>query len=207
MSDLKIKLLKLPVYFLLILGIALLSLDFVPVNQANPLQVEPNNLPQFSSPVLITSAGQSAEIQLAGVIAKRASLNAELVKMATAENLQGKKTLVLVLGASLKGLGAAGLDMNQEISRVSSLLQACQEKSIPVLCLHLGGEARRGELSDKIVASFLPLAQLALVVSSGNKDGFFTRICQENNIPLILIDRASEAIDYFQKIFLINLPQ
>lgn len=198
---------KIFVYLFLILGITGFSLELTPINRASLLQAHSDNLPHFSSPALITSAGQSAEIQLAGVIAKRAGLDAELVKMATSEDLEGKKTLILVLGASLKGLGAAGLDMNQEMARVSSLLQACEEKNIPIFCLHLGGESRRGELSDKIVSSFLPLGQLALVVRSGNKDGFFTRICQENNIPLILIDRASEAIDYFQKIFKLNSAQ
>ncbi|MCP2620129.1 DUF6305 family protein [Candidatus Aminicenantes bacterium AC-334-K16] len=158
-------------------------------------------LPHFSSPAIITSAGQSAEVQLAAVIAKRAGLEATLIKMATPADLKGTKTLILVLGASLKGLGAAGLDMNQEIDRVKSLLQACQEKKIPIICLHLGGESRRGELSDKIINLFLPQANLALAVRSGNQDDLFTTICQKNNIPLILLERASEGVTYFKEIF------
>ena len=162
------------------------------------------HLPQFSPPALITSAGQSAEVQLAAVIAKRAGVEATLVKMATPENLGENKTLILVLGASLKGLGAAGLDMNQEINRVKTLLDTCQDKKIPIICLHLGGESRRGELSDKIINLFLPQADLALVVRSGNKDELFTRICQTNNIPLILLERPSQAVDHFKEIFQLN---
>lgn len=165
-----------------------------------------SNLPKFSPPVLITSAGQSAEVQLAAVIAKRAGVKATLVKMATPDNLGENKTLILVLGASLKGLGAAGLDMNEEINRVKTLLAACKSRNIPIICLHLGGQSRRGELSDKIINLFLPQADLALVVRSGNQDELFTKICQTNNIPLILLDRPSQAVANFKEIFQLNSP-
>jgi len=77
--------------------------------------------PQLEQPLLITSAGQSAEVQLAAVLAKRAELDYTLAKLATSEDLSGKKTLVLSLGASLKGLGAAGLDVAQEYHEVPLL--------------------------------------------------------------------------------------
>ncbi len=73
---------------------------------------------RFEQPLLITSAGQNAEVQIAAVLAKRAGLNYTLAKLAGPNDLAGQKTLVLVLGASLKGLGAAGLDMNKESRRV-----------------------------------------------------------------------------------------
>ena len=116
------------------------------------------------------------------------------------------KTLILVLGASLKGLGAAGLDMNEEINRVKTLLAACESRNIPIICLHLGGQSRRGELSDKIINLFLTQAGLALVVLSGNQDELFTKICQTNNIPLILLDRPSQAVVNFKEIFQLNSP-
>src|SRR4030042_3996863 len=67
----------------------------------------------FEQPLLITSAGQNAEVQIAAVLAKRAGLSYTLSKQATAADLKNMKTLVLVLGTSLKGLGAAGLDVDQ----------------------------------------------------------------------------------------------
>jgi len=113
-------------------------------------------LPHFSSPAIITSAGQSAEVQLAAVIAKRAGLEATLIKMATPADLKGTKTLILVLGASLKGLGAAGLDMNQEIDRVKSLLQACQEKRYPLFASIWGANQGGGNFRIKSsIFSFL----------------------------------------------------
>ncbi len=147
----------------------------------------------FYQPVLITSAGQSAEVQIASVLAKRADLDYTLVKSASAKDLAGTKTLVLSLGASLKGLGAAGLDVEEEKNRVIRLLAAAQEQNIPVICLHLGGESRRGQLSDDFISRFLPEAQMAIVVKSGNQDGLFTRICQKNHISLFEVGRAVDA--------------
>ena len=148
----------------------------------------------FEQPLLITSAGQSADAQLAAVLAKKAELKADLVKMAGPRDLAGHKTLVLVLGASMKGLGAAGLDTAKEKDRISGLLAAAKSQGIPVFCLHLGGEARRGELTDAMVAEYLPSAKAAIVVKSGDKDGLFARICTERGIPLTEVDKTLDAV-------------
>lgn len=75
--------------------------------------------PRLEQPLLITSAGQSTDVQIAGVLAKRAGLDATLSKAATEEELGNIRTLVLVIGVSMKGLGVAGLDLDQETSRIS----------------------------------------------------------------------------------------
>ena len=148
----------------------------------------------FGEPALITSAGQSAEVQLANVLAKRAGISFTLIKRAEPKDLEGIKTIILVLGVSLKGLGAAGLDMNQEESRIGALLDSAKSKEIPILCLHLGGEDRRGDLSDGLIRLCLPHTQSVIVVKSGNKDGLFTSICGENQIPLTEVERTANAL-------------
>lgn len=164
-------------------------------------QANEKNQLKFKQPVLITSAGQSAEVQLASVLAKRADLQYALLKTAAAKDLKGIKTVLLVLGVSMKGLGAAGLDKAQEKKRINALIKEAQQRNIPLLCLHLGGEARRGALSDEFIHSFLPLVQMAIVTKSGNKDGLFSNICKEGNIPLIEVERAADALDPLKKIF------
>jgi hypothetical protein len=160
--------------------------------------------PRFEQPILITSAGQSADVQIGGVLAKRGGLTATLSKNATYQELADKKTLALVIGVSMKGLGAAGLDLDQEKTRVRALIEEAQREGIPLLCLHLGGEARRGELSDQMIHAFLPYAQMAIVVKSGNKDGLFTKICAEKNIPLLEVARTSEVQKALKDIFTQN---
>jgi len=157
--------------------------------------------PIFQQPLLLSSAGQSAEVQLVSVLAKRAGLNYTLSKLATAAELKDQKTLVLSIGASMKGLGAAGLDIKQEKSRINDLIKAAQAKNIPIFCLHLGGEVRRGQLTDELITLLVPQAQAVIVVNSGNQDGIFTRLCEEHNIPLTGVDRAVDALKPFKDAF------
>jgi hypothetical protein len=156
---------------------------------------------QFEQPLLITSAGQNADVQIAAILAKRAGLNATLSKLAGPGDLTGMKTLVLVLGASLKGLGAAGLDMDKEDKRVDALIAEAEKNKLPIVGLHLGGEARRGEQTDDLVARLLPHVRLAIVVKSGNADGLFTKVCQAGQIPLIEVEKTAEAQAELQRIF------
>jgi len=155
----------------------------------------------FEQPILLTSAGQSADVQLASVLIKKAGLNCTLVKTATEKDLEGHKTLVLVLGASLKGLGAAGLDTNKEKNRLNDLLKAAESEGIPLFCLHLGGAERRGQTTDEIVNAYLPHAKLLVMVKSGNQDGLFTKICSENSIPLIEVEKTIETMEPIKKAF------
>jgi hypothetical protein len=159
------------------------------------------SFPRFEQPILITSAGQSADVQIGNVLAKRAGLTATLSKNATQKELGDKKTLILVIGVSMKGLGAAGLDLDQEKIRVSTLIDEAKNKGIALLCLHLGGEARRGDLSDRMIQTFLPEAHMVIVVKSGNTDGLFTRICEDKNIPLCEVDRTADVQKPLEDIF------
>ena len=157
--------------------------------------------PAFEIPLLLTSAGQSADVSLAAALARKAELPATLAKAAEGKDLAGYKTLVLVLGTSMKGLGAAGLDTAKEKDRVRALLAAAKSLSIPVLCLHLGGEQRRGELTDEMIKEFLPSAKMAIVVASGNKDGIFARICREKGIPLKVVEKTLDAVEPLKAAF------
>jgi hypothetical protein len=155
----------------------------------------------FQQPALLTSAGQSAEVQMVSVLAKRAGLDFSLVKLAQPEDLDQRKTLMVSIGASLKGLGAAGLDMAQETARVNALLEAASTQNIPLLALHLGGESRRGQLTDDLAAALIPKAALVIVVKSGNQDGFFTTLCEQHGVTLIEVERAPDALQPLQEAF------
>jgi hypothetical protein len=155
----------------------------------------------LESPALITSAGQSGDAPIATVLFKKAEIPATYEKLATAKSLENQKTLVLVIGASLKGLGAAGLDVGKENERLAGLVAEAKKKNIAILCLHVGGEARRGDLTDEMAGAYIPAAKAALVVKSGNKDGLFTKICQAGNIPLVEVEKTLDAVEPLKKLF------
>jgi len=157
--------------------------------------------PLFIPPALITSAGQSGDAPIATMLFKKAEIAATYEKLATEKNLDGPKTLVLVLGASMKGLGAAGLDADKENARIAALIAAAQKKGIAILGLHVGGAARRGDLTDQMVGTFLPSAKAAIIVKSGNKDGLFSKICKDKNIPLQEVEKTLDAVEPLKKLF------
>ncbi len=157
--------------------------------------------PVFEPPLLITSAGQSPDVQLAVVLAKRAGIEYTLAKLATARDFGGAKTLGIVVGASLKGLGAAGIDTAKEKERVKGLVAEAAKRGIPVLFLHLGGDQRRGELTDAMVAEYLPAAKMAVIVKSADSDGLFSGICKERGIPLVAVEKTADAAEVLKGAF------
>jgi hypothetical protein len=157
--------------------------------------------PVFEAPLLLTSAGQSPDVQLAVVLAKRAGIEYTLAKLAVAEDLAGTRTLGLVVGASLKGLGAAGVDTAKEKDRVKTLLAEAAAKGVPVLFLHLGGEQRRGELTDAMVSEYLPAAKMAVIVKSADHDGLFSRICKDHGIPLVAVEKTADVAEVLKGAF------
>jgi hypothetical protein len=177
-------------------GLAALALLTVPA----ALAVTGEN-PVFEPPLLITSAGQSPDVQLAVVLAKRAGIEYTLAKLATARDLGGAKTLGIVVGASLKGLGAAGIDTAKEKERVKGLVAEAAKRGIPVLFLHLGGDQRRGELTDAMVAEYLPAAKMAVIVKSADADGLFSGICKERGIPLVAVEKTADAAEVLKGAF------
>jgi hypothetical protein len=157
--------------------------------------------PAFEQPALITSAGQSADVTLAGMLFKRLNLNAKASARATASDLDGIKTLVIVPGFSSKGLGAAGISREQELTRVKELIAAAEKKNIPVLTMHIGGKPRRGQQSDDFNTLAVNAAKQLIVVKQGDEDGFFTKLAAVGKKPIIVVGKIAEASQPLASLF------
>ena len=59
--------------------------------------------------------GQSADVNVVQTLLKKCEIDSDLNATVTADDLGSYKTLVLAIGGSSKGLGAAGVDENQEL--------------------------------------------------------------------------------------------
>lgn len=139
----------------------------------------------ISLPILMTSAGQSADVQMFNAIASRSGVEATARELVEADDIEVGEynTLVIVVGGSSKGLGAAGIDAEQEQARVDAIIEKLQD-SVTIVVAHIGGQARRGELSDGFINAVLPYAQYLIVVEEGDSDGLFSNYAAENNIPI-----------------------
>jgi hypothetical protein len=157
--------------------------------------------PRLEQPILLTSAGQSVDVKLAGVLLDRLKIAYTANPTATAADLEGIRTLILVPGYSSKGLGAAGVSREDEMKRVEALLAGASEAKIQVLALHLGGKARRGVQSDDFNAKVVEGSNLAIVVAQGDEDEFFTKLCAEKKIPLEVVKIMADAMTPLGKAF------
>jgi hypothetical protein len=148
--------------------------------------------PKFEQPVLITSAGQSADVILAGMLCKRVKINARTVPLAKPSDLKGMKTMIVVAGFSSKGLGAAGISRDDEMERVKGILAAAKAENIPIVMMHLGGKPRRGAQSDDFNKIASEAANHMLVVKAGDDDEFFSKIAANKKIPIELVGKIAE---------------
>jgi len=160
--------------------------------------------PAFTAdpPVLLTSGGQSADLQIVKILLERLRLPDVTTKqLARVEDMRDVKTLVIAVGGSTKGLGAAGIDADQELARMGALLARAQEAGVKVLTLHVGGSARRGELSDRFIAAVVPRSGHVVVASDGNADGLFTRLTSQHRVTLETVERLGDVEAVLRRIF------
>lgn len=144
--------------------------------------------------ILVTSFGQSADAAMLNVLFKKAKLDYEYKPLATAEEIKGYDVVAIAAGASSKGMGAAGINPIDELKRAESVISSIKENNIKAVAFHLGGEGRRGKLSDDYVKVAAENAQKMVVVASGNFDGLFTDIAKANNSEYIEIKNIAGAL-------------
>lgn len=143
-------------------------------------------------PILLTSGGQSADFQMIGTVMGKLGLDYTSNNLATSADLGSAKTLVVVVGGSSKGLGAAGIDADGELARLAELIKGAKDAGMSVIAMHTGGSARRGDLSDKFIAPVFNEADYAIVVSAGDSDGLMAGLCGTAGIPMDSIESISD---------------
>lgn len=154
---------------------------------------------EFEQPMLITSVGQSADAQMVKALAERSGLKYTYKSMAKPESFGNAKTLVLVIGGSSKGMGAAGVNLAQEEQRGKKLVAAAKNKNLKIVVMHVGGEARLGELTSR----FIPLvseANYAIVVKDGDKNKEFSKVAG-SKIPIDFPATISDVAKYMKAAF------
>ena len=157
---------------------------------------------KFQGPVLVTSFGQSTDGSMIEQVMKRLKTVAYTYNpTATSADLSGVKTVVIAVGNSTKGLGAAGISQDQETARAKEFMAAVKKAGVKVICCHIGGATRRGALSDAFADMVLPLSSYILVKEDGNEDGKFTSFAAANNIPITLVYGSKDTVDAFKQIF------
>lgn len=176
--------------------------------------------PKPELPVLITSCGQSPGADMLKVIFMRLKLERppqpyEVRMMATAEDLKVKKeagipyrSLIIVMGASLKGMGAAGISIDDELKRTRRLMAEARNQGITLIGAHIEGMKRRaqgaavGDNTDELsIDAVAPNMDLLIINKDGNADNRFTVIADEKNIPMIEVEKNLELLQKLGVLF------
>jgi len=184
-----------------ILLMSILAILFLCVSDDGLAQMKKEGTFSAQEPALITSAGQSADTQMVKVLAERNRILHQFSPLGGTEELQKVKSLIIVIGGSTKGMGAAGIDPDREFSRIQKLLGRAKELKTPVIAMHIGGKARRGDLSDRFIALVLPQASYLIVVKEGDSDEIFSKAASKNHIPIALVTRIAEAQEPLKSIY------
>lgn len=167
------------------------------------------------SPAILTSCGQSPGPVRVKLFLGRLGVEHEVIEQATPEDLIGRqrsgkpvKTLIIVTGASLKGMGAAGVSIQEELNRTQALIAEAKKQGITIIGAHVEGMDRRaqgaapGDNSDEqSIDAVMPFADVMVVRQDGNADRRFTVISDEHGVPLILFEKNMEMGDAFGKVF------
>ena len=155
----------------------------------------------YSQPVFVTSFGQSTDAAMLDTVMKRIGVEYVYNATATADAIKGYKTVVNAVGASTKGLGAAGISEAEETERAKAIMQVIQETGAEVICCHIGGSARRGTLSDLFADMVMAKASWIVLKEDANFDYKFTKFAEVNNVPISLIYATKDALTVFTEVF------
>ncbi|MFC2168460.1 DUF6305 family protein [Acidobacteriota bacterium] len=191
------------------------------------------DIPKSQLPILTTSAGQSPDVTTINIVCEEAGImydycdvvNVELINMGVGlagdeerpgfhmeihtdfdKHSKGTpyKTVIIAIGATLKGMGASGLTVDDEVDRLKEIIDYCKQNNIFLIGAHVGGSSKRGQPggdNERMIDAVAPFVDYLIVTDDGNKDGRFDKIAEDKNIPLTRIEYALELVDILKTVF------
>ena len=170
------------------------------------------SLPKIELPLAVTTCGQSPGALMVWVLCKQIKLPCDREDLLKAENLKAKqdegnpyKTLIITTGTSMKGMGAAGVDIDYEIARVKAIIEEAKKEGVLIIGAHIEGMARRVDETDAAsIALVIPQSNLLLIREDSNEDGYFSKEAERLNIPLITFKETLDLTEVFKTLFAIE---
>ena len=162
------------------------------------------------APVLLTSCGQSPGAVTVGVFLRRLQVEYDLKDTGSVKDLAAKpyKTLIIITGSSLKGMGGAGVSIDEELARAGSLIAEAKKRGITIIGAHVEGMERRaknaapGDNSDEMsIDAVCPKSTFLIVRKDGDEDGRFTTLGKKANIPVVFYERSLELNTVLKTVF------
>jgi hypothetical protein len=167
---------------------------------------------QYGLPMLITNAGQGPGGKMARLLVSQTKtlvLNTDYFYKSEPLEADLKdmpyKALMVVIGSSDKGLGASGITIDQEISRLQKIMKAAKEMKLPIIAVLLEKDKRSSVATnpnERCIDTICPYAEWMIVVKDGNSDKRFDKLKEKYKIPLTIIDNAIDFTSLCKQIFI-----
>jgi len=159
------------------------------------------SVPKAQMPGMITSLGQSPDGYTLSTLAKRSKVPLDYNSLLPPKDVVKYRTVLIAVGASLKGFGSAGVNLDTEISRGKELVKIAKERKIFTVVVHTGGEGRRESMSNMLLNEVAGQADYLIVLEAGNEDGYFTKLSAERKIPLTLVKNVLDVQNVLKEMF------
>ena len=186
------------------------------------------------APVIIVSAGQSGGPYVAMALLDRAKLGYDYADAPNVTHLasgvglpaydpndsnvlpvqiesncnypQGTpyKTMIMVMGASLKGMGASGLTIDTELKRIQANISWARKNNVTIIGMHVEGKSLRGKPgsdNERVIDYVLPYCDMIIVTEGSNFDGKFSDLANRYNISISVAKNVSAIVPIIAKIF------
>ncbi len=160
-------------------------------------------------PLVVTTCGQSPGSLMAQQLAKREGITVERHDLLQVDYLiekheagEGFKTLMITIGTSGKGLGAAGIDMDDEEERINALIEEARNQGMVIIGGQIEGAERRVDKGDeKSMEIVAPQSDILIVHVGANKDNYYTDLAEENGLPIYYIEDTMQTAEPLRQIF------
>ncbi len=170
---------------------------------------EQPSIPKVELPLVVTTCGQSPGALMVWVLCKQIKLPCDRADLLKAEDLKAKaeegnpyKTLIITTGTSMKGMGAAGVDIDYEVARIEAVIEEAKKQGILIIGAHIEGMARRVDATDAAsIATVIPESKLLLIREDSNEDDYFTKAAEEQGVPIITFKETLDLTDIFKQLF------
>jgi len=179
---------------------AVLALGLLALGAGAQEFVIPEDLPELLAPIMVTTCGQSPGALMVKLICDQVGIPCLEEDLITADELVAEcpgdlkdyaGILFVTTGTSLKGMGAAGVDVDSEVARCIALIEAARELGMVIIVGQIEGPSRRvDEYDEASIQGISPLADLLITRSDINEDGYFTTLAEELGIPQIFIEET-----------------
>jgi len=164
--------------------------------------------PKADQPLLITNAGQGPGGKMARLLIIRSKVVEDWTYNSEPKeadlNEKPYKTLLVVIGSSAKGLGASGITIDDEVNRLTLMIEEAKKLGMQIIAAQIEGKARRdnaGGPNERSIDAIAPFADHIIIKKDANEDNRFTKIAEENEIPLTIIDETIDFIKVIEKMY------